>query len=102
MILPAGQSLAEIVVRLAFEDQRDATGQECAERLSGGTGELDRDGVVRQTLKPVLFRNLGSTASVPTVRFTFLIGRSSVTFSPFSIAGLQSSISLLSRMSARP
>ena len=39
---------------------------------------------------------------VPTVRFTFLIGRSSVTFSPFSNAGLHSSISLLSSTSARP
>jgi len=39
---------------------------------------------------------------VPAVRFTFRIGRSSVTFSPRSMAGLQSSTSLLSKMSASP
>ena len=51
--------------------------------------------------KPYFFAIL-LESTVPAVRFTFLIGRSSLTFSPFSIAGLQSSTSLLSRMSASP
>ena len=41
-------------------------------------------------------------STVPVVRFTFLIGRSSWTFSPFSMAGLQSSTGVLSRMQSSP
>ena len=45
------------------------------------------DGILRQPLKPVLLRD-SLESIVPTVRFTFLIGRSSVTFFRCSIAGL--------------
>ena len=50
--LPARQSLAEIVVRLALEDQRDAPRQKRAERSVRPTRELDRDRV-RRAIPPV-------------------------------------------------
>ncbi len=44
----ARQALADIVVAVADEIERDAARQEGAEVLAGGTGQLDRDGVFAQ------------------------------------------------------
>ena len=46
----AGEALADVVVRVAFQFQRDAAGQERAEALPGRAGELEVDRAVRQTL----------------------------------------------------
>ena len=43
-----GQALAEVVVGVAFEAQRDAAGQEGSEALAGRAGEGDVDGPIRQ------------------------------------------------------
>ena len=45
----AREPFADIVVGVAFERQRDAFGQECAEALAGGTGEMEPDGILRQS-----------------------------------------------------
>ena len=45
---PARQALADVVVSLAGQFQRDALGQEGAKALAGGTLKLDLDGVIRQ------------------------------------------------------
>ncbi len=56
--LAAGQSLADIVVGLPFQGQRDAFRQEGPERLTGRADELNRDRVFRQPVRSVLLRNL--------------------------------------------
>ncbi len=49
----AGEALAEIVVGVAFELERDAVGNEGAEALAGRAAELEVDGAVRQSGRPV-------------------------------------------------
>ena len=49
----AGEALADVVVRVAFELERDALGEEGAEALAGGAGELEVDRVVRQQVVAV-------------------------------------------------
>ena len=46
----AGESLADIVVGVPTQFQRDAVGQKRPETLAGRTVEFDVDGVVRQAL----------------------------------------------------
>src|SRR2546425_6404864 len=48
--LPAGQSLADVIVCIAFEHQRDPTWDERTITLAGRTRALDADRVVRQAL----------------------------------------------------
>ena len=45
----AGKSLADVIVGVAFELERDALREECAEALSGRAVEVEVDRVVRQT-----------------------------------------------------
>ena len=45
----AGESLAQIVVGIAFEFERDAVGNECAKALAGRAAELEVDGAVGQS-----------------------------------------------------
>jgi hypothetical protein len=52
------QALADVVVGVAFEPQRDAAGQEGAEGLARGAGERDVDGVVGEALAVVLLGHL--------------------------------------------
>src|SRR5579872_780040 len=47
--LAAGKSLADVVVGVAFERERDALRQKCTQALSRRSGEMDADGIVRQT-----------------------------------------------------
>jgi hypothetical protein len=49
----ARQALADIVVGVADQVERDAMGEERTEGLAGRARELDRDGVVRQALVAV-------------------------------------------------
>ena len=65
MMRAARKPLAHIVVGVAFEFERNALGQKRAETLSGRAGELEADGVVRQTGRAVLARDLAATASRP-------------------------------------
>src|SRR6185437_15077749 len=44
----AGKSLANVIVRIAFERQRDALGEKRAEALTSRAGELYADRFVRQ------------------------------------------------------
>src|SRR5690606_33493780 len=53
-----GQAFADVVVGVADKAQRDPTGEERAERLAGGAGEGDVDGVVGQTFGAVAFGDL--------------------------------------------
>ena len=46
----AGEALADVVVRVAFELERDALGEERAEALPGRTVELEVDRAVGQQL----------------------------------------------------
>ena len=55
---PARQSLADVVVGLADQIERDAARQERAEALPGGAGELHVDRVVGQALVAVAARDL--------------------------------------------
>ena len=54
----AGQALADVVVGVALEPQRDAARHERAERLAGRAGEGDVDGAVGQALAAVLLGDL--------------------------------------------
>src|SRR5207302_10925502 len=54
----AAQALAEVVVGLALEFQRHASGQEGAERLAGRARELDVDRVGRQPFQPIALGDL--------------------------------------------
>ena len=51
---PAGQAFADVVVGVAFQQQRDAAGEEAAEALAGRAGELEGDRVVGQAGLAVL------------------------------------------------
>src|SRR5690606_31591673 len=53
-----GQAFAGVVGGVADKAQRDPTGEERAERLAGGAGEGDVDGVVGQTFGAVAFGDL--------------------------------------------
>ena len=69
----AGQALAEVVVGVALEPQRDAVGDERAEALPGRTAEVHLDRVVGQT--DAAGRRVTSWPSiVPTVRLMLRIG----------------------------
>ena len=50
---PAAQALAQIVIGLALEFQRHASGQEGPERLAGRPRKLDVDGVRRQAFQAI-------------------------------------------------
>ena len=56
----ARKSLADIVVGVADQFERDTRRQERADRLPGGAGERDVDGVVGQTLGAVAPGDLGA------------------------------------------
>ena len=56
----AREALADVVVGVAFERQRDALRQERAEALSGRSVEVELDGVVRQARRAVLPRDLAA------------------------------------------
>ena len=45
----AGEALADVIVGVAFEFERDAVGEKRAEALAGGAGEVEVDGVVGQS-----------------------------------------------------
>jgi hypothetical protein len=49
MMRPPRQALADVVVTFAGQFQRHALGQEGTEGLAGRAGQLDVDGVIRQT-----------------------------------------------------
>ena len=49
----AGESLADVIVGVAFEFQRHALGEKRAEALARRAGELEADGVVRQPRRAV-------------------------------------------------
>ena len=55
---PARQPLAGVIVGIADQIERNASGQECAEALPGGAVELNVDRVFRQPGVPVTARNL--------------------------------------------
>ena len=56
----AGKALADVIVRVADEFQRDAAGQERAEALAGRAGELEVDRAVGQAiLAPASWRSRG-------------------------------------------
>ena len=65
---PAGEALADVVVGVAQQAQRDAGGQERAERLAGGAGQGELDGAVGQAVGCALVTSWPSI--VPTVRLT--------------------------------
>ena len=52
----AGQALADIIVGVTFQTQRDTTRNKCRETLAGRAIEIDFDGVVRQTLTAMALR----------------------------------------------
>ena len=58
----AGEAFADVIVGVAFEFERDALGEEGAEALSGGAGELEADGVVGQTGGAVAARDFAARA----------------------------------------
>ena len=61
----AGESLADVIVGVAFERQRHALRQKRAEALAGRAVEVELDRVFRQTRRSVLLRDLTRTASRP-------------------------------------
>ena len=61
---------------------RDAARDECAERLTGRAGKLDRDRCPGGNPSSPYFFAMRLDIIVPTVRFTFRIGKSSVTLFP--------------------
>ena len=70
----ARESLADVIVGVAFELQRDALGQERAEALSGRAGEVEVDGVVRQALPSRSAARFRRESIAPTVRCTLRMG----------------------------
>src|SRR5204863_3134396 len=56
----AAQALAQVVVGVSFQYQRDALGQEAPEALAGRPVELERDRVVRQAVVAVLLRDFAA------------------------------------------
>ena len=61
----AGEALADVIVGVAFQLERDALGQKRAEALPGGAGELEVDGVVGQTRRAVACARSRRSASRP-------------------------------------
>src|SRR5215469_1155831 len=57
---PAGEALAEVVVGVAFELQRNARGNERAEALPGRAGELVVNGTIWQSSRPVTARDFAA------------------------------------------
>ncbi len=55
---PAGQTLADVVVGVAVDPQRDTPGQECTEAVARRAVERDVDGAVRKTLPTIGFGDL--------------------------------------------
>ena len=54
----AGHALAEVVVGVALETDRDSVGEERSEALTGGAAEVDLDRFGRQALRTVASRDL--------------------------------------------
>ena len=69
---PAREPLADIVVGLAFEFERDAVRKPGAETLSGGARELDMDRLVREPGMAVA-RAISPESMAPVVRSVLLI-----------------------------
>ena len=69
----AGESFADVVVGIAFERQRDAFSQECAEALAGGAGELEANGIVGQARVAVAAGDFAAELA-PTVRCVLRMG----------------------------
>ena len=86
---PPRQALADIVVAVADQLERDAARQEGAEGLAGGAGQLHRDRVV--AAGPLCLKRLATSpdSMAPAVRSTLRIGSSIVTGSRASSAGLR-------------
>src|SRR5581483_1584665 len=57
---PAGESLAQVIVGVAFEHEGHAARHERAEALTGRALELDADGVLGQSLRTVLAGDFAS------------------------------------------
>src|SRR5438105_8299847 len=53
----AGEALADVIVGVAFELERHAARKPRAEALAGSAGEFHVDGVGRESLVPIPFRN---------------------------------------------
>ena len=69
--LPAGKSLAHVIVGVAFERQRHAPWNERTETLAGGTREADFDCAVWQPLRAITPRDLtAENRADGTVRIT--------------------------------
>ena len=49
--LAAGQAFADVIVGVAFQGEGHALGHERAEALAGAAGEMNFDGVFRQTFR---------------------------------------------------
>ncbi len=56
----SGQSLPEVVIRVAFQRQADPPWKEGAKTLAGGSGEADLDGVVGQAIEAVPARDFAA------------------------------------------
>ncbi len=97
----ARQALADVVVGVAGQLQRDPLRHERAEGVARRTGEADVDRVLGRPAPPH-FLVTWWPSIVPTVRLTLRIGSSSVTCWPNSIAPSASWISVLSSACARP
>src|SRR5207253_7188119 len=54
------EALAHVVVRIAFERQRNPLGEKCSEALASRTGEMKTDGVVGQSLRSIALCNLAA------------------------------------------
>ena len=93
--LAAGEPLAEVIVGVAFEHERHAARHERAEALAGRALEMDADRVVGQGLAVPYRRVISLPTIVPTTRLTLRIGSSARTVSPRSMAGSQSSSSVV-------
>ena len=72
----ARQALAGVVVRVAFQTQRDAARQERAEALSGRAAQADVDRVVWQARCRRDRRVTSEPSIVPTLRLVLRTGRS--------------------------
>src|SRR5439155_9108755 len=55
---PAAEALADVVVRVTAQLERDARREECAEALARGAGEAHADRVVGQTSSAVSARDV--------------------------------------------
>ena len=85
----ARESLADVVVGIAFQLERHALGQERAEALPGRAVELEADGVVRQARRSRSAARFRRESIAPTVRCTLRMGSLISTGVPFSRASLR-------------